>query len=654
MKQAALIIAFVGLIYSCTTKGKKTDRIGQHVILGSNIYSRDYDEKTGWTRILLKEPECWGYIDKDSNVVIPFIFKFLNSFDSAGMAVAQIGEKHGFIDVKGDTVIPFIYEDLSVFSEELAPAKKNGKYGYINRKGDVIIPFQFDEERHFHKTGLSEASRDGKWGFINTKGDEIVPIKYSAVNCHSMEGEFIFVCNNDKWAIFNKKGKQLSGFIYDEIYGTPGNFDYFNENYLFNGLLLVRKGNQYRYLNRKLEIIADFGYYSEAETITEHGFAIVKRGNYYGIINSQGEIVVPCTYSKIEHPPKEYQGFYDEFYIYQKGKVGLLSKYAKPLTDITYTSFDCDNCYENGNYHTLFVARKNNQCSLIGSNGEIILPLEYDSIGKFESNDCAIAKKNGRYGIINYKGDLLIPFEYSYITTYRFDENYVVEKNGKFGLINKESMKVVVPLNYEDLEVCYYDETHFIVKKNGKYGIIDNNLQIVIPLEYDKISNWVEYGPKEHFVVKNGKEGLVSREGKTVIPPVYDKIYVDNGALIKVEKNGVYGTINWKNKIVHPIQFEQILWEWPHLTGRPLDTIYVKKAGKYYATDINGKVILASVSEKLINHKFRYLNEELIMEVKCIQLSKRGGKVLNRLMDTLSHKEIDDILEENQQQPDHK
>ena len=37
---------------------------------------RDYDEKTGWTRILLKEPHNWGYVDKDSNVVIPLIFNF--------------------------------------------------------------------------------------------------------------------------------------------------------------------------------------------------------------------------------------------------------------------------------------------------------------------------------------------------------------------------------------------------------------------------------------------------------------------------------------------------------------------------------------------------------------------------------------------------
>ena len=613
MKQTILIIALIGLIYSCITNDKKTNRFEQNITLEQNINSRYYDEKTGWTRILLKEPHNWGYIDKDSNVVIPFIFEFLNPFDSAGMALGRLEGKEGFINTNCDTVIPFIYDDLSVFNIGLARAEMIGKTGFINRKGEVIIPLKYDNAHGFIDCGIAQVSLNNKWGFINTAGEIVIPLIYSDVDYHRKDS-LLFALKNGKWAIFDHFGKQKSDFIYDEIYGTSNNFDYFDENYLFNGFLLVRKGNQYRYLNRDLEIVVDFGYYSKAEPITKYGFAIVKKGNY-GIINSKGELVVPCIYSKIEHPHKEYQGFYDEFYIYKNGKVGLLDREAKPITDITYTSFECDYIYNNGNYYTLFVARKNDKCGIIGSNGEMILPIEYDKIGKFESNSCAIAKKGGLYGIINNKGIVQIPFEYSNITTYHLNNNYVVEKNGKYGVIRKKTLDIIIPLDYDDLEVCFYDETHFIVKKSGKHGVIDQNLNIIIPLEYDEISNWVEYGPKEHFVVKDGKQGLIGRDGEIVIPPVYDKIYVDNGSLIKVEKDCVFGTINWENKIVHPIQYEQILWEWPYMTGK-LDTIYVKKSGKYLATDINGKVIIESVSEKIINNKFRYLlrNNDFILD----------------------------------------
>ena len=134
MKQTILTIAIIGLIYSCTTNDKKTSRFEQNITLGQNIYTCDYDEQTGWTRILLKEPECWGYIDKDSNVMIPFIFMFLNPFDSKGMAWAQIGDKKGYINTKCDTIIPFVYNDLGVFCNDLVRAEQNTKNGFSSRK----------------------------------------------------------------------------------------------------------------------------------------------------------------------------------------------------------------------------------------------------------------------------------------------------------------------------------------------------------------------------------------------------------------------------------------------------------------------------------------------------------------------------------------
>ncbi len=607
MKKTFIIIAFVGLIFSCASNYKNTDQSDNIVINHDNISHRDYDEKTGWTRILLKEPHYWGYIDKDSNVVIPFIFKFLNPFDSAGMAVGQIGEKQGFINTKGDTVVPFIYDDLSVFSEGLAPAKKNGKYGYINRKGEVAIPFQFDKERHFYKTGLSEASKNGKWGFINKKGEEIVPIKYSNVDCHKMEEELIFVCNKNKWAIFDKNGNQRTDFIYDEIYGTSSNFDYFDEEYLYNELLLTRKGNQYRYLNSDLEIVADFGYYEVAEPITEFGFAIVKKGGYFGVINSKNKTVIPFEYSLIEHPKRPYQDFYDEFYIHKNGKVGLLNEKAELIADVIYDLFDRDYSEINDSKQVIFRAKKNNQYGIINKKGEITLPIEYEEIGLFKGDNISMAKKNGLFGIIDSYGNIKLPFDYENIMSYKDWDYFILQKGKDYGAIDKQNLNVILPTEYQAMKQCFYDENKFIVKKNGFYGIITRDKEAVIPIEYDEISNWVEYGPDEHFIVKNGKHGLISREGKIVIPPSYDRIFVDNGVLIKVQNNGLYGTINWKNEIIHPIEYENILWEWPFLTGKQIDTIYIEKSGKYFATDINGKTIIESVSKELIDDKFGYL-----------------------------------------------
>ena len=590
MKPLSIIFTYFLILTACTSQTSKSN---EEILTTS--YERISDENS------------WGFIDNTSNTVIPLgKYKFLNPIDEEGMIFAQLDDKYGFIDINQNTLVPFEYDDLSVFSEGLAPAKMNGKWGYINRKGEVVIPFKFDIERHFYKTGLCEACIDGKWGFINKKGEEIVPIKYSAVDCHKMEKELIFVCNKNKWAIFDKHGNQLTEFIFDEIYGTSNNFDYFDEKYLFKGLLLVRKGNHYRYLNRDLEIVADFGCYSKAEPITEYGFAIVKKGDFYGIIDSIGKIVIQFEYTLIEHPRRPYQGFYDEFYVKKAGYFGLLNEKTEFISDISYDSFERDYCKIKDSVQVIYIAIKGKRFGIINRIGIKLLPVEYEEINPFQGFSNTIAKKDGLFGLLNGIGDIKLPFIYQNITSYKDWDYNILQKDNFYGVIDKQSLHVIFPLEYQDIKQCFYDKNRFIAKKKGYYGIITRTKQIIIPFEYEKISNWVEYGPKEHFVVKDGKEGLLSREGKTIIPPVYDKIYVDNGTLIKVKKNGVFGTINWKNEVVHPIQYEQILWEWPYLKGREIDTIYVKKSGKYFATDIGGKVILESVSNKIINDKFGY------------------------------------------------
>ncbi|BBE16547.1 hypothetical protein AQPE_0687 [Aquipluma nitroreducens] len=590
MKQICIILIILTILTSCYTQSEKSNNRRNSI-----SYERISDDNS------------WGFIDNYGDTIIPLgKYKFLNPIDEEGMIFAQLEEKCGYIDIKQNILIPFEYDDLSVFSEDLAPAKKNGKYGFIDRKGEVIIPFQYDEERYFYKSGLSEASKAGKWGFINKKGEQVVPIQYSQVDCHKMETEFIFAFDKNKWAIFNNKGKQLTDFIYDEIYGTSNNFDYFNEKYLFNGLLLVRKGDQYRYLNRNLQIVADFGYFTKAEPITEYGFAIVKKENYYGIIDSMGKIVIPCEYSLIEHPRGPYQGFYDEFYAKKDGRYGILNEKSEFISDISYDSFERDYCRLKDSIQAVFIAKKGNRFGVINKVGKVTLPVEFEEINLFEGNSFTIAKRGGLYGLINSNGDIKLPFEYKNIISNKDWDYIILQKDKFYGVIDKQSLKEIFPMEYEEIEQCFYDENNFIAKKNSRYGIITRTKKIIIPFEYDKISNWVEYGPKEHFVIKDGKEGLISREGKIVIPTVYDKIFVDNDILIKVRKNGVYGTINWKNEIVHPIQYEQILWEWPYLTDRALDTVYVEKSGKYFATDITGKVIIESISNKLINDKFGY------------------------------------------------
>lgn len=261
-------------------------------------------------------------------------------------------------------------------------------------------------------------------------------------------------------------------------------------------------------------------------------------------------------------------------------------------------------------HHRYFVLT--NDSGMVGTvsdNGVKKIPFEYQEIKPFDGKSVTSAKQNEKYGLIDYKGKIILPLEYDEIYSQKFFEYYVIRKTDKVGVFDKKGNQVI-SFAYQDITPVHYDRNNkFIVKRNGLFGLIDKEENVIIPIEFNEISNWVEYGPKEHFVTKNGKKGLISREGEIVIPTEYDEIWVDNSKLIKVKNGGLYGTIDWDNKIIHPIRYKQILWEWPYLTQEPLNTIYVKENDRYFSTDTSGKVIEQNVSKKLIDEKFSYLLE---------------------------------------------
>lgn len=615
MRNFTIFILILVVQFSCNNKVRTVQN--NYGKFSGEIYYRDYDPEYQWTRILLKDNDKWGYIDKDSNIVIPFIYDFLNQFDAYGYAIVENDGKCGFINRNNDTIIPLIYEEIGSYNHDLARAKLNGKHGFINRKGETIIDFQFDDAHGFIDCGLAQIKIGNKYGFVDTKGFQVIPAKYSKVDYHPQEMDFVFALHDNKWAFFSTKGEQLSDFVYDDIYGTSEHIDIFTEKYMFNELILVKKNGKYGYLNRNLKVVIDFGYFSKAEQITEHGFAIVKKGSFYGVIDKTGKLIIPLEYSLIKHPSRPYQGYYNEFYIKKNGKVGLLNENAEFITEIIYDWFERDYCKINDTIRTVFHTKKGNKFGIIDSKGNIIVPIEYDEISLFEGNKLTIAKKTEKYGLINGNGTIIKPVEYKSIYTYKDLDYYIIQTENYYGMLDKQSLDTIFPLEFQDIEQCFYDENRFIVKKNGFYGIITREMKEIYPFEFDKISNWVEYGPDEHFVVKNGKHGLISREGKIVIPPIYDDIEVDNRLLIKVKNNNLYGTINWKNEIIHPIEYEQIQWIWPYLDGNGLDSIYVEKSGKYYITNNKGEVIKSNISEKEFIDKFGFYieieNEEYIL-----------------------------------------
>ena len=98
MKNGLLFLLLI--FFSCTESSPKFSK--------KDIYYIERDKETGWFRVHNKQNK-WGFIDKDSSIVIPFEYDFLNPFEN-GLAYAKNGRKE-FSKTKASVYFDFPYEE---------------------------------------------------------------------------------------------------------------------------------------------------------------------------------------------------------------------------------------------------------------------------------------------------------------------------------------------------------------------------------------------------------------------------------------------------------------------------------------------------------------------------------------------------------------
>lgn len=161
----------------------------------------------------VKKDGKYGYIDLDGNIVIPLIYDVTRRFRE-GRAVVEKAGKWGFIDVNGNTVIPFIYDWGNSFSDGRAQVKKDGKYGFIDLDGNIVIPLIYDDTHPFRE-GRAGVKKAGKYGYIDLNGNTVIPFIYDDAGPFS-EGR-ADVEKDGKYGCIDVNGNTVKPFIYDAL-----------------------------------------------------------------------------------------------------------------------------------------------------------------------------------------------------------------------------------------------------------------------------------------------------------------------------------------------------------------------------------------------------------------------------------------------------
>lgn len=225
-----------------------------------------------------------------------------------------------------------------------------------------------------------------------------------------------------------------------------------------------------------------------------------------------------------------------------------------------------------------------------------------EALGGF-SNGVAALKKNGKWGYINTDGDVVIPFEYDSALT--FSEGLAaVEKNGKWGYIDINN-NAIIPLEYiyatsmvDGSGVVWKvrDNNNNVsdagyVSKKGIYTKADR-----IPQSYGRVisdglrtSRGNSYGSAWGYENQNGevviacqfgyaydfsdgmgcvcngdtyidttRYGFVNTEGELVIPYLYESALDFHEGYAPVMKNGQWGLINKVGEVVLPLEHSAV------------------------------------------------------------------------------------------------
>ena len=252
------------------------------------------------------------------------------------------------------------------------------------------------------------------------------------------------------------------------------------------------------------------------------------------------------------HPPGTmYSGYLGKhFYKYTISLMGKYGIYDDRGVILYYPQFE--NIVEiPGSYHAV---QKNGLWGVIDMDGQMVLPIEYDSIKPCRISDYnrSIVQKNGYYGWINQYAQFIRPPQYTYLSELSRGLLSACSQDG-CGILSIDG-SVVLPLTLDGVIERAGDEIYFSFCRNGRYGVIDKRGKLYL----DCILPKIKYIDNDVIYTQNGKfEGLARfKDGKTLLEPVYQNVEdLAQKGYYKMKLNGKWGAVDINSNIIYPCNY---------------------------------------------------------------------------------------------------
>ena len=518
-------------------------------------------------------------IDKDGRLLLPINeesvaldkkYKWYIKNSDGTISVFD-GDHWGLLDSRIKEYIPCTYNKAFQFKDSLAVVTAETGTGVIDSAKKIIIPLIYNNVVIHTKMSLMYAVKGDHVTVFNTKGEiqgelncrEIYPLSKDYSKFKRLKDE------ENRW-----KGL-LSGFVCHKT--GKECFGYDDVGCLEEGLISVKKGDKWGYVNLEGELIIPYEYIqawpfhngralvsknNDKDVLPSGGKSFVKNifGNHrnlWGIIGIDGSVIAPHVYYEPEYIKNtEYKmivAHYGEVETYLNINGDPLSITGKKKLVAIPGYYACGEVYNHGRQIVYgkdgigFVDESGNlviKCRDFGSSVHGPMFLDNGSLEvhfKTTKNNELKKSMDDSGSVITIKDGQSFPIPFQYIYAKEWVGNYIPVMIGDCWGVIDGSRNEIIPCIYQDIFIV---KDKAVAKLDTGYFIIDLINKESIEVKYDDVSKLNDdyllvlkkkpqtdverfsYGYRSQKPINY--YGVIDLKGKVVIDAIFSEISINN------------------------------------------------------------------------------------------------------------------------------
>ena len=250
------------------------DRLGN--ILFEPVYDNCRDFIDG--KAVVNFEGKWGIIDKQNQIVIPFIYKELSPLRNNSATAKTFTDQYLIINSANDTLHQLPYAEVYPFSDDRARVISDSGWGYINTKAEEVIRTDYQRVTDF-KYGKSIVSRHHKSGLIDTDGKFILPLDFDRIVQHK---DYVAVSKDNKWGLYSDNGKLILPIVYSFL-GVPN-----------DGKILTKKNTKTYILDLNTKAKSEVN--KNIVQYAGEGLWLFQENDKFGLCNLQEQVITSKLY----------------------------------------------------------------------------------------------------------------------------------------------------------------------------------------------------------------------------------------------------------------------------------------------------------------------------------------------------------------------